>query len=171
MKSEESPNSPHTNGHLNEILNDKISSCFQEIFDWSSTYEANDESRYFLLSEQSIKSLVKFKPISPIIFKKASRKWLNQNSQNFYSQAKNILPLSKDQISAGKALQSFENYLSIVSLMYFGDPYSKNKQASEVFRPGKRTRKTQLADPLSMIVSPLRNEFEFGKILFRVLES
>ena len=56
-------------------------------------------------------------------------------------------------------------------MMYYGDPYSKNKQSSEVFRPGKRARSKQLADPLSMIVSPLRAEIEFGNILSRVLES
>ena len=115
-----------------------------------------------LYSDISVGSVIKFKPISPMIFKKASRKWLNQNSQNFYSQTKNTACLTKDKILAGKVLQSFENYLSIVSMMYYGDPYSKNKQNTEVFRPGKRARSKQLADPLSMIVSPLRDEIEFG---------
>jgi hypothetical protein len=110
-----------------------------------------------------VASVIQFKAISPLIFKKASRKWLNSNSQNYFSQAKNTADLSKDQILAGKALQSFENYLSIVSLMYFGDPFSKSKSNSEVFRPGKRARSRQISDPLSMIVSPLRTELEFGK--------
>ena len=112
----------------------------------------------------SIGSINEFKPISPILFKKASRKWLNQNSQNFYSQSRNTVELSKDHVLAGKALQSFENYLSIVSMMFYGDPFSKSKQNSQIFRPGKRARSKQIADPLSMIVSPLRAETEFGKI-------
>ena len=163
MKTENSSISSNTNGHIIAVNNDKNSACLQEIFDWSSTFEENDESRYLLFSEISVKAMIKFKPISPVVFKKASRKWLNQNSQNFYSQTKNTASLSKDQVSAGKTLQSFENYLSIVSLMYYGDPYSKNKQTCEVFRPGKRTRNKQIADPLSMIVSPLRANVEFGK--------
>jgi hypothetical protein len=111
-----------------------------------------------------VASAVPFKPISPGIFTKASRKWLSQNSQNFYSQAKNTAALSKDQILAGKLLQAFENYLSIVSLMYYGDPFSKTPQGSEVFRPGKRARTVEYADPLSMIVSPLRADTEFGTL-------
>jgi hypothetical protein len=104
-----------------------------------------------------------FKSISPIIFKKASKKWLNTYASNFYSQTKNTAELTKDQVQAGKALQSFENYLSIVCMMYYGDPFSKAKDNGEIFRPGKRARSKQLADPLSMIVSPLRAEIEFGK--------
>ena len=72
--------------------------------------------------------------------------------------------MSKDQVLAGKALQSFENYLSVVTMMYFGDPFSKTKQIVEVFRPGKRPRSSQLADPLSMILSPLRAEHDFGNL-------
>lgn len=72
--------------------------------------------------------------------------------------------MSKDKILAGKALQAFENYLSIVTMMYFGDPFSKSKQNVEVFRPGKRARSNQISDPLSMILSPLRAENDFGKI-------
>lgn len=104
-----------------------------------------------------------FKPIPVSVFRKASRKWLSTNPQNFYSQTKNALELPKDKIIAGKATQSFENYLSIVCMMYFGDPFSKCKQSVEVFRPGKRARTCQLNDPLSMILSPLRAEHDFGK--------
>ena len=163
MKTDSISISTITNGLIIPLTDYKHSACLQEIFDWSSTFEENDESRYNLFSEISVISLIKFKPISPVVFKKASRRWLNQNSQNFYSQTKNTAGLSKDQISAGKTLQSFENYLSIVSLMYYGDPYSKNKQTCEVFRPGKRTRNKEIADPLSRIVSPLRADVEFGK--------
>jgi hypothetical protein len=70
--------------------------------------------------------------------------------------------MSKDKILAGKALQSFENYLSTVTMMYFGDPYSKSKPSAEVFRPGKRARPSEVSDPLSMILSPLRCELVFG---------
>ena len=72
--------------------------------------------------------------------------------------------MTKDKILAGKALQSLENYLSIVSMMYFGDPFSKGKQTIEAFRPGKRARSQNIADPLSMILSPLRAGFDFGKL-------
>ena len=72
--------------------------------------------------------------------------------------------MTKAKIMAGKSLQSFENYLSIVSMMYFGDPFSKNKQETEVFRPGKRSRSRHISDPLSMILSPLRAELDFGKL-------
>lgn len=71
--------------------------------------------------------------------------------------------MNKDQIFAGKALQAFENYLSIVCLMYFGDPFSKVTKNIEVFRPGKRARSKLIADPLSMIISPLRAQHDFGK--------
>jgi hypothetical protein len=70
--------------------------------------------------------------------------------------------MSKDKILAGKALQSFENYLSTVTMMYFGDPHPKSKETAEIFRPGKRARLSQLNDPLSMILSPLRSELDFG---------
>ena len=49
-------------------------------------------------------------------------------------------------------------------MMYFGDPFSKCKQSVEVFRPGKRARTCSLNDPLSMILSPLRAEHDFGKV-------
>lgn len=48
-------------------------------------------------------------------------------------------------------------------MMYFGDPFSKSKQSIETFRPGKRARPTHMAEPLSMLISPLRAEHEFGK--------
>ena len=100
--------------------------------------------------------------MSPIIFKKASRKWLRQTPQNFYSQAKNIANLSKDQVKSGKALHSFENYLCVVSMMYYGDPLSSTSRSEENFCIGKRSRSKNISDPLSMIFSPLRAEFEFG---------
>ena len=84
------------------------------------------------------------------------------NSQNFYSQSKTILEMSKEKASAGKSIQSFENYLSVVSMMYFGDPFTKCKENVEVFRPGKRSRTKVIADPLSMLVSPLRADHDFG---------
>jgi hypothetical protein len=71
--------------------------------------------------------------------------------------------MPKDKVMAGKTLQAFENYLSIVCMMYFGDPHAKSKPVTEVFRPGKRARSCQLNDPLSMLLSPLRAEHDFGK--------
>ena len=70
--------------------------------------------------------------------------------------------MNKGKVLAGKSLQSFENYLSIVSMMYFGDPFCKNKQEGEVIRPGKRPRSQHMPDPLSMLLSPLRAELDFG---------
>jgi len=48
-------------------------------------------------------------------------------------------------------------------MMYFGDPFSKNKKSADVFRPGKRARSSQFNDPLSMLLSPLRAEHDYGK--------
>ncbi|OMJ73080.1 hypothetical protein SteCoe_28307 [Stentor coeruleus] len=126
--------------------------------DWSSNGSSSDIS-ISSLSNLNLNPL--FKPVQPSIFKKASRKWLNSNSQNYYSQTKNTLEMSKDKVLAGKALQSFENYLSTVTMMYFGDPHPKSKETTEIFRPGKRARSSQLNDPLSMILSPLRSELDF----------
>lgn len=47
--------------------------------------------------------------------------------------------------------------------MYFGDPFSKSVKSAEVFRPGKRARASQFNDPLSMLLSPLRAEHDYGK--------
>ncbi|OMJ91021.1 hypothetical protein SteCoe_6483 [Stentor coeruleus] len=156
MQTDSSSLTSNTTGNIVSHINEEKSAQFQDMLDWSSEYEVEEGS-----SDLSVVSDIQFKAISPLIFKKASRKWLNSNSQNYFSQAKNTADLSKDQILAGKALQSFENYLSIVSLMYFGDPFSKSKSNSDVFRPGKRARSRQISDPLSMIVSPLRTELEF----------
>lgn len=152
--------SAHTEVKLD--FNCEKSSVLDNI-DWSSVDDGTENSRYLLYSISSIEIPIKFKPVPPSIFKKASKKWLNANSPNKYSLTKNTSQMSKDKVAAGKVLQSFENYLSIVTMMYFGDPFSTSLQGVDVFRPGKRARSRELSDPLSMILSPLRSEHEFGK--------
>jgi hypothetical protein len=46
MQTEASSSGTNTNEHITSLINDEKSPCFQDTFDWSSTYEANDASRY-----------------------------------------------------------------------------------------------------------------------------
>jgi hypothetical protein len=163
MQTDTSTLKSNTNGIMGSAINEGQSIQFQDIFDWSSEFDINEGSRYPPFSDLSAAPDFQFKPIPPTIFRKASRKWLAQTSPNFFSQPKNTATLSKDEVLAGKTLQSFENYLSIVSLMFYGDPFSKVSRTTELLRPGKRARAKEIADPLSMLVSPLRAANEFGK--------
>ena len=45
MQTETANISSNTNGYATPILNEEKPLIFQDIFDWSSTYEANDASR------------------------------------------------------------------------------------------------------------------------------
>lgn len=47
--------------------------------------------------------------------------------------------------------------------MYFGDPFTKVAKNIDVFRPGKRARSKLISNPLTMLISPLRAEHDFGK--------
>jgi len=47
--------------------------------------------------------------------------------------------------------------------MYFGDPFTNNSSYSENLRPIKRMRSQPISDTLTLLISPLRAEFDFGE--------
>mmetsp|Transcript_22729 Transcript_22729/g.40885 ORF Transcript_22729/g.40885 Transcript_22729/m.40885 type:complete len:176 (-) Transcript_22729:1710-2237(-) len=105
--------------------------------------------------------------LSPNVFTKASNKWLNGKGLNFFSFSKNTATLSQDQIRAGKQQQAFENYLALVCMMYYGDPYSNLSRKSKDDQPNitrpRRFRGLGDLDTLSILVSPLRADLPFEK--------
>jgi hypothetical protein len=106
--------------------------------------------------------------VSPSLFNKASKKWLSVRGLNFYSFSKNTAALTEDQVRAGRQLQAFENYLALVCMMYYGDPYSslsrKTKDDQPLMTKGRRFRSVGELDTLGILVSPLRADLPFGKV-------
>ena len=99
--------------------------------------------------------------VSPSVFRKASRRRLGQQKESFYSQEQNTVGMSKPQLLSARALQDFENYLALVSLMYYGDPqFAGKKNANGTLRPLKRSRGK---DPLEFLLSPLRADYVYGE--------
>lgn len=105
--------------------------------------------------------------ISPNLYSKASMKWLTNRGLNFYSFSKNTATLTEDQVRAGKQQQAFENYLALVCMMYYGDPYSglsrKTKDDQPLLTKSRRFRSVGELDTLGILVSPLRSDLPFGE--------
>ncbi|CAG9314408.1 unnamed protein product [Blepharisma stoltei] len=130
-----------------------------DLIDWSSNDDEGASS-----SDPGDWTAIPFKTISPLIFRKASRRWLASQTPDFYSQEKNTVGMKKTKVLAGKYLQAFENYLASITMMYYGDPYVSKKSepaTAAAYRPGKRPRNILQMDPLAFLLSPLRQEFSF----------
>lgn len=124
-----------------------------ELFDWSSC--ESTESRYFPRSDPTEWKHL-FTAISPSVYRKASRRWLSSSKENLLQSSS----APQAQVLSAAALQNFENYLTLVCMMYYGDPSSSSKkQPVQPFKPLKRSRGK---NPLEFLVSPLRTDYVFG---------
>ena len=133
-----------------------------DVLDWSSYQGSSSEEsdiRYDLLSCH-----LEWRPVSPLILKKASRRWLGASVANIKSSNKLSSSTTASQTKASKQIQALENYLCVVSMMYYGSPYGGKNKSAEENRPAKRSRSTNDLDCLTALVSPLRSDFAFGNI-------
>jgi hypothetical protein len=132
-----------------------------DVFDWSSLEESSSgesEIRYLLVSMD-----VGWNPISPYIFRKASRRWLATQSGPSQSSNKQSGSSANQQIECVRQMQALENYLSLVSMMYYGGSYNE-KLRGTVSRSNKRARQGNPIECLNAILSPLRPDISFGRV-------